>query len=477
HLIRPFASFVHDKVDGLCQELGSAKILAAEYVSHNERLQTELTEMEDLRADYDALERQAAEQEGKQATRIRELELQLSAAQVNPPSTPSRDLQLLVLASAKDAALTEVSGQRRRIEILEAGQQTLKDRIERERADRAFEADRLQTKFRQQRNQVRDQQTKARVDLAAAMGARSRALTDAAELRKSRVNSLSPRGDLRSLSPSSLLFCSTGRQVDPMRANVARLELRVSDLQRSSLQAQRESSALRRERDAARDDRDQVQQRLATVASALGHPPGQPVPPKRLRSAPVAGGSADPDVTRPRKSRRVAADPKEESKTEDAGVIAKASAAPGNAVADDSDGARGKGGISSDDDAVRVALTRSRSYVRRSSVEGPGSAESSIFLEDPGAASDTSEQEWTPSDRAAASSPSADTSRLPAVFTCVPGFSRAHAFRAGKITPWIPSEIGGLSVTGLTVEILSKRRLHQPGFHFGVRRKTPPTST
>ncbi|RLN37158.1 hypothetical protein BBJ28_00022834, partial [Nothophytophthora sp. Chile5] len=176
-LIHPFASFVHDKVDGLCQELGSAKILAAEYVSHNERLQMELTEMEDLRADYDALERQAAEQEGKQATRIRELELRLSTAQGNPPITPSQDLQLLALASAKDAALTEVAGQRRRIEILEAGQQTLKDRLERERADRAFEADRLQTKirkFRKQRNQLRDQQTKARADLAAAMGARSR---------------------------------------------------------------------------------------------------------------------------------------------------------------------------------------------------------------------------------------------------------------------------------------------------------------
>ncbi|RLN02966.1 hypothetical protein BBJ28_00017555 [Nothophytophthora sp. Chile5] len=210
HLIRPFASFVHDKVDGLCQELGSAKILAAEYVSHNERLQMELTEMEDLRADYDALERQAAEQEGKQATRIRELELQLSTAQVNPPSTPSRDLRLLALASAKDAAHTEVSGQRRRIEILEAGQQTLKDRLERERADRAFEADRLQTKirkFRKQRNQLRDQQTKARADLAAAMGARSRALSDAAELRKLRVVSSSLLGGASSdLTPFLFAF-------------------------------------------------------------------------------------------------------------------------------------------------------------------------------------------------------------------------------------------------------------------------------
>ncbi|RLN98423.1 hypothetical protein BBJ28_00025714 [Nothophytophthora sp. Chile5] len=121
-LIHPFASFVHDKVDGLCQELGNAKILAADAKPLSKR--------------------------GKQATRIHELELKLSTAQMNPPSAPNRDLQLLALASAKDAALTEAAGQRRRVEILEAGLQTLKDRLERERVDRAFEADRLQTKIR-----------------------------------------------------------------------------------------------------------------------------------------------------------------------------------------------------------------------------------------------------------------------------------------------------------------------------------------
>ncbi|RLN37009.1 hypothetical protein BBJ28_00021566, partial [Nothophytophthora sp. Chile5] len=266
--------------------------------------------------------------------------------------------------------------------------------------------------------------------------------------------------------------------------------------------AQHECGALRRERDATRADCEQAQQRLATVASALGHLPGQPVPPKRFRSAPVAGGSVDPDVAYPRKFRRIAVAPKEEPKTKDAGVVTQASTAPGNAIADDSysvaDGSQksgasddrgagnvddqaggdnsGEGGISSDDDAVRVALTLSRSDVRRPSVESPGSAESSILLEGSGVASDASEQEWTPSGPTAASSPSADTSRLPAVFTCVPGFDRACAFRADKITTWIPSEIGGFSVTGLTVEILSKRRLHRPGFHFGIRCKAPPRS-
>ncbi|RLN65217.1 hypothetical protein BBJ28_00019694 [Nothophytophthora sp. Chile5] len=355
-LIRPFASFFHDKVDGLCQALGNAKLLAAEYISHNERLNMDLTETEDLRADYDALERQDAEQEGKQATQIRELELRLSTAQGNPPSTPSRDLQLLALASAKDAALTEVAGQRRRIEILEAGQQTLKDRLERERADRAFEADRLQTKvrkFRQQRNQLRDQQTKARADLAAAMGAHSRALSDAAELRKLRANFPFPRGDLRGLTPSSPFAFHR-----PPNGPHAR------------------------------------QCPAAPGNGSVGAGPSS-WPTSPPEASPVAGGSADPDVTRPRKSRRSAAAPKEESKTEDDGVVANSSAASGNAVADDSDGAvdssqksgasddrgagniddqadgddSGEGGISSDDDTVRVAFTRSRSDVRRSSVE------------------------------------------------------------------------------------------------------------
>ncbi|RLN98605.1 hypothetical protein BBJ28_00025123, partial [Nothophytophthora sp. Chile5] len=470
-LIHPFASFVHDKVDGLCQELGSAKILAAEYVSHNEKLQTELTEMEDLRADYDALERQAAEQEGKQATRIRELELQLNTAQVNPPSNPSRDLQLLALASAKDAALTEVSGQRRRIEILEAGQQTLKDRLERERADRAFEADRLQTKirkFRKQRNQLRDQQTKARADLAAAMGARSRALSDAAELRKSR--------------------------------------------------AQRENSALRRERDAAKVDCDQAQQRLATVASALGHAPSSSVPPKRPRLTSTTGGSADPEAARPRKSRRIAATLKEESKTEEDGVTIGVNSGPKRnaggeqdartasetkcaasdkreasvpsdptAIADDdqegdadrdlerdADDEEDEDG--SDDDVIRAALTRSRSDVRRSSIEEPGSAESPIHLEGSGGSSDASEREWTPGSNDTSPPPTGVVPQGPVVFTCIPGFDRPRVFRVGEITPWIPSEINDLSISGLTVDILSKRRLHRPGFHFGVRRKTPPAS-
>ncbi|RLN72926.1 hypothetical protein BBJ28_00026890, partial [Nothophytophthora sp. Chile5] len=420
--------------------------------------------MEDLRANYAALKRQAAEQEDKQTTQIRALELQLSAAQGKPPNTLSRDLQLLALASAKDAALAEVAGQRRRIETLENGRQTLSDRLERERADRAFEADRLQTKlrkFRKQRNQLRDQQVKARADLAAAMGARSRALSDAAELRK----------------------LSASRQLDPMRANVARLEQRVSDLQRSSLQAQRECGTLRRERDVAKAHSDQVQQRLATVASALGQLPDQPVPSKRSRSASAAGGSDGAEVVRPRKSPRIAATPREESKTEDDTVESRShhdqehDDQESDAGSDQncaSDAAEEEDG--SDDDAIRMALTRSRSDVRRSSIDAPGSAESPIPLEASGGSNDASEHEWSPGDRDTSSLPAGNVPRGPVTFSCIPGFDQTRVFRAGEIAPWISSEISGLSVIGLTVDILAKRRLHRPGFHFGVRRKPPPAS-
>ncbi|RLN71695.1 hypothetical protein BBJ28_00026582, partial [Nothophytophthora sp. Chile5] len=130
----------------------------------------------------------------------------------------------------------------------------------------------------------------------------------------------------------------------------------------------------------------------------------------------------------------------------------------------------------SDDDVIRAVLTRSRSDVRRSSIEKPGSVESPIHLEGSGGSSDASEREWTPGDRDSSPPSAGVVLRGPEVFTCIPGFDRPRVFRVGEITPWISSEINDLSVSGLTVDILSKRRLHRPGFHFGVRHKTPPAS-